>query len=128
MKLKAFLVFILLLCVLIGVLFFLLQRKWLIIQFTFSPTTSPTSIFPTKQNSSHKKSKIFYWKNGKWHNEEVTLIWQEDNIARNINQLVKQWILTLQEEKLLSEHINLESAIVSSVGNESYLSFARSLF
>jgi hypothetical protein len=123
------LLFTILLCGIAGILFFLVQRKWIIVQWTFnSPhiTSIPSQI--NKQNSVQKPVKLYYWKKEKWHQEEATILWLENNSAQNLKLLIKQWLTLQQDEHIVSPHCLLESVAVSSLGNEAYISFDRTLF
>jgi len=109
-------------------IFFLIQRNWLIIHFTFSPSCAESSSTEEKVTAAQKKIKFFYFKNKKWHTEQISLVWDEQNHTMNMQQLIKQWLTVLQDERLLPAHINLESVALSSQGGDAYLSFDRSLF
>jgi hypothetical protein len=120
--------FIILLCIcgLGGIIFFLIQRNWLIVQFTYTPSVASQH---TQQNLTSKKSiKIFYWKKGSWHHEEASIVWDEQNPTQTLQQLVKQWLTTLSDEQLIPSSCILESIALSSPGSEAYLSFDRSFF
>lgn len=123
MKLRA-IVLITLICCTAGTIFFLIQRNWLIIHFTFD---RPQKMF-NQQSSLPKALKIYYLKDEKWHHEEATIIWDENNAALNLKQVVRQWLKVLQDENLVLPHLALESAALSSPGSEAYLSFDHSLF
>ncbi len=76
----------------------------------------------------HKTIKLFFWRQHKWHHETVTMVWDPQNVGRNATQLIKQWLLVMHDEHVLNRHVSLESIAVSSMGNEAYISFDRSLF
>ncbi|MFA6262881.1 MAG: hypothetical protein WCW33_04940 [Candidatus Babeliales bacterium] len=118
--------FIILLCIcgLAGIIFFLIQRNWLIVQFTYTPSVASQQI---QQNLTSKKAvKIFYWKKGSWRHEEASIVCDEQNPTQTLQQLVKQWLTTLSDEQLIPQNCAIESIALSSPGSEAYLSFDRS--
>jgi hypothetical protein len=119
-------IFIILGCLAAGILFFLIQRKWLIIHFTFNPKEL-IAIHP-QHEASRKTIKLFYKKGEKWLHEQTNIVWDEENTAQNTKFLVKQWLLTLQEEHIINPHVSLESIATSTPGSEAYISFDQSLF
>ncbi len=123
MKLKFF-IFILFLCLFVGVIFYLVQRNWLIIQFTGVPLAK--TIATAQSPASRKPIQLFYWKKGAWHHDETTIVWNEQNPADSIQQLVKQWLITMADEELVPHNCSLESVALSSPGSEAYVSFNRS--
>jgi hypothetical protein len=119
-----FFVILLCLCSLVGIVFFLVQRNWLIVQFTYAPSIAHQQ---AQQSLTSKKSvKIFYWKKGSWHHEEASIVWDDQNLTQTLQQLVKQWLTTMVDEQLIPQNCTLESIALSSPGSEVYLSFDRS--
>ncbi len=126
MKTRIF-IFIALFCGLVGTLFFLIQRNWLIVQFTGAPSVVPAA--STQQNlSSQKAVRLYYWKNDKWHHDEVSIIWGDCARGNNIKQLIKQWLILLQEEHIVAPHIMLQSVTLDASGNNVFVSFDHLLF
>ncbi|MFA5306400.1 MAG: hypothetical protein WC365_03040 [Candidatus Babeliales bacterium] len=123
MKTKFFIV-ILFLCSVAGIIFFLIQRNWLIIQFTY---TQPAATQQNPHNVTSKKNiRIFYKNKGGWHHEEASIVWNEHNQEQALGQLIKQWLMTLAGEQLIPRNCILESVVFSSSGNEAFVSFDRS--
>ena len=89
---------------------------------------APSTVAPqTSESATSKKLvKLFYWKKGAWHHEEVPVVWNEQNVTQTLEQLVKQWLSILTDEHLAPQHCTLESIAVSSPGNEAYFAFDRS--
>jgi len=119
-------IFIILLCSCAGVFFFLLQQRWLIIHWNLTPFSDALLAPTTGQSTQQKTIKIFYWNHEKWNSDEVSIIWHEDNTTNNLQHIIKQWLMTLQDERLIPPHVTLESVALSSSGNEAYVSFDRS--
>lgn len=125
MKLRTILV-ISTLCLFVGALFFLFQRKWIIVQFSFFQPSAVT--LSEKDTVGHKSVKLYYWKHEKWNQEEASLIWHEHDAGQNLKQLIKQWLTVMTDERLIAPHVALESVAVSSQDGHAYVSFDRSLF
>ena len=126
MKFKSFFIVILLCCA-AGALFFLIQRNWIIVHFAFAPQ-SFKELTHKESAAAQKTVKLFWSKNNTWHQSTVSLVWDEHNQALNAQQLIKQWLIALQDEHLISGQIKLESVAVSAHDGTAYLSFNRSLF
>jgi hypothetical protein len=115
-------------CFVAGLLFMALQQNWIILRFSSSilnhesPSNSPSV-------SSFKKKKItlFCWKNDSWFSESNEILWSSDS-AQNITNLVQSWLTLLDEEKLTSNKITLQSALLTANSQTAYLSFDQTLF
>ena len=120
---KSHIVFILtIICCLIGALFFLIQRKWLIVQWTFN--TESNEIALAKKETVLKKELTFYWlKKEKLHAEKATLIWRHDKNADNIKQVINTWLEYLKGEKILDPVIAIDSVVLSPSEQDAFLSF-----
>jgi len=110
------------LCCFAGALFFLIQRKWIIIQWTFH--TEPHEIALAKKETVLKKELTFYWwKKEKFHAEKTILVWRHDKNADNIKQVINTWLGYLKSEKILEPVITIESVVLSPSAQEAFLSF-----
>ena len=83
------------------------------------------STIPTAQ---HKKINVHYLKHGKWHHEEASVIWHEQDLAQAMQHVVKQWLSALQDAHLVAPNISVESVAISTPGSDAYLSFDENLF
>ena len=126
MKSKLFLIIILLSGV-AGIIFFLVQRNYVIVQVTSNPFASP-SLQAGGDVGSNRPIKIYFWKHDKWLTDDATVLWNQQDVTSNTSHVIKQWLLTLQDEHLVSSHILVESVSVDDAGSEVYVSFDHSLF
>lgn len=104
-----------------GVLFFFIHQNMLIISWsTFSQAPKYTS-----KITLSKKINIFFWKDEKLHKEELVLTWEQENGEKNIHNVISNWIAVLQDEKIITQQIRLESAALSQA-QELFLCFNQS--
>jgi len=73
-----------------------------------------------------KNCTLYYWHDDLWITEQREIILSNDR-AYNIKQLVNSWLTLLDDEQLLPKKISLDSAMISSSGQELFLSFSRNL-
>ncbi len=109
-------------CCVIGALFFLIQRKWLIVQWTFN--TEANEITLAKKETVLKKDITFsWWKNDKFHHDKSTIIWRRDKNAENIKLVINNWLSHVKGEKVLESSISIDSVVLSQSEQEAYISF-----
>lgn len=139
----SFLLFIL------GFLFFAFYNNWIIL---FLPSYNIETI---SKKHSFKKERVdvslAFWKDNKWNKESINLLWCEADQADNIKYLINGWLNLVREEKVLfsigdtsSQEVggangefnlkkekaflpaaNLQNVLISSCGQNAYLSFDR---
>ena len=122
---KRYLFYLSLLFLCVGFIFFMIQRKWIIIQLPFGQTSLQNS---DEQTAEKIVAKIYFYQDSKWRNEEVVLIGANKDKATKVKQLVKNWLSILKEEHIVPLYVNLESVALSSTGADVYLSFDRNIF
>jgi hypothetical protein len=100
-----------------AIFFFALYNQWLII--TIAQNKNKEII----QTSILRKKEIilYYFNHEKWNNEKQEILWS-DNATKNIYQLLNAWLTLLDEERIISKKITLQTALLSSSGTM-YLSF-----
>ena len=114
---------------LIGAVFFMLQRNWLIVHFAYFPFVTSNPLPQTLQTTAqHKMIKAYYFKNDRWRYEEVRVIWHDQDMALAIKHIVKQWLSTLQDVGLVAVNIMVDSVAVSTPQTEAFISFDQTLF
>lgn len=124
MKYKKRIIFALL-CLTIGTLLVLINRKLIIIRFNLG---SANSGMQSEMSAHHKTVRLYFKKEMKWYHETTTLVWHSHNDADNITTLVTQWLSVLIDEHIIPLHTTLESTAIAGTGSDVYLSFDRSLF
>jgi hypothetical protein len=115
-------------CLAAGVLIFLIQQKWLIINFTGPAHKKAVTPLSHTGKAAKKTIKLWHHKNHQWRFEEASIIWHEQDSALNLAQIVRQWLTIQHDEHALTPHTALEHTTLSSPGSEAYLSFDRPLF
>lgn len=118
--------FLTLFCLFSGFIFLLIQRKWIIIQLPFGNC----SIIGAENLPIAEKivSNVHFNCAGEWQRQEVFLICSSQDKPAKLRQLVKNWLIIMQEKQLIPAHIIVESAVISSTGADAYLSFDRNIF
>jgi hypothetical protein len=105
----------------IGNILFLYFNEIIIINFPRLIIKKDNTIVAYKKNI-----KIFFWKNDKWNRESIDILWSENNSEQNIYQIINNWLLILDEEKILSKRVSLQSALIND--STLYISFDNTLF
>ncbi len=112
-------------CLLIGALFFLFQRNWLMLQWPIR-----TAFFDgasiKKESISKRSVSLYWWKNEKFYHEDEIVIWHDNNGTDSIKHVVDRWLLRMVQEKILLPSMIVDSVALSSDGQSAYLSFNQS--
>jgi hypothetical protein len=117
--------FIILCCMLASGIYFAYNYNWIIFQY---PSKTGHRIASTcSTNASKRTIKRIFWNHGKWHHESADIIWSE-NKAETIQHLINSWLTLLDEEKIMTKKVSVQSVIISSSGAEAYISFDRNPF
>ena len=112
-------------CLGVGIVYYALQKRLIIIQLPSYVTNNST------QESSHAPSQknlmIYYWFQGSFKHEATTIIVSE-NKADMVHYLVTSWLTILEQSGSLTKNVGLEAVLLSSSGNDVYISFDRTIF
>ena len=74
-----------------------------------------------------KKINLHYWDGHTIQHEQEELMWSSDPIT-NINHVISQLLQLFVDEKVMSDKITLQSALLSPSGQDLYLSFSKPFF
>lgn len=113
-------------CFAIGLLFHAYQKEWLILLLPHQSAEIDNTFKQINTNFSQKKVILFFWKHEKWQKEHITIIWSND-IAYNIKIITNNWLMLLEDEKLIDTDIQLLSAVITP-NKELFLSFNKNLY
>lgn len=107
--------------ILLSLLIFALNKNWIIIgyQRNFSSVDQKDSL-------CKKNIKVYFYKTDKFNNENIELLWNNQDIEFNIEQIGKAWLTLLDEEKIINKKISLQSTVL--IENNLYISFDSSIF
>lgn len=114
-------------CILGGVLFFFIQREWVIFKFNFGFGKTNSDLFSKQDLSLRRKVKMYYWKDEKILFEEQMLIWFA-NKSETLKHLVNNWLSFLHQERLIDKKISLETVMIDQGGQQAYFSFNQNPF
>ncbi|MEX0848941.1 MAG: hypothetical protein WD055_01835 [Candidatus Dependentiae bacterium] len=111
--------FIIICSVMSALLFFSLQKEWIIIQRPI-PTTEATT------TKTEQKEYILYWSAHALQQETKTIIWT-DNMQKNLHYVLNSWLMYLYEEGL-HKKLHIETAMLNRSETELFISFDRQPF
>lgn len=118
--------FLALACSCSGVLFFLIQREFIIIQWSYPPKNISQNF--SVDGTTTRIIMLYCWNNKRLLDHQVSLIWYRTNPAENLKTLVSAWIDFAHSEHILSKSIVLQNAWYASHNKEAYLSFDQPIF
>lgn len=110
-------------CIVMGALFFLIQQRWLVIHWSFCPSTEENFEKSIKGTITKKDCSIYSFKDDKEHIDIAQILWEEANTTHNAKELVGHWLIYQQEERIVNQSLSLENVAFSNVGQALYLSF-----
>jgi hypothetical protein len=110
-------------CLFAGILFFLIQRQWLIIHWaSYTPTLGTKE--KNKTGEHKKKLSLFYWKNDKFFHDDTYVIWYENTVSENLKTIITKWLTYITDEKILPHTPTIESVAILSTKHEAIISFS----
>ncbi len=109
-----------------GTLFFLIQRKWLIIHWTFQPIQN-SILLTSKYGSKQQKIRVYFGKDDKFRHDDVTIIWNMENKHDTLKHLIDSWLSTLHDEKILNKKLKVETIALGSSEQEAYISLSQNI-
>ena len=109
-------------CIFCGAFFFLIQRNWLVIHWTFG-FDEQRLIDQTRQDVAlRRKLKLYYSRDDKFFFEDQTFVWFS-NKSENLKHLINNWLSFLHEERVINKKVALETVSLEQTGQEAYFSF-----
>lgn len=99
-----------------GVLFFLNQESWIIINVTKPKTAIKTNNFHIQA----KETPLWIFSQGKFQKETTEIIFSNDH-AQTIKLLINNWLATLEEENIINKQITVHSVILSPSGQDAFI-------
>ena len=91
-----------------------------------SDVKARAKIIAELQSYEPKKIPLYFFKHEKWHFEETSIIWSSQ-ITENITAITNNWLMLMEDEKIIDTDIQLLSAIITE-NKELFLSFNKDLF
>jgi hypothetical protein len=105
---------------LLGALFFLHQESWIIISL---PTRSSLTTLTPTMHAQAKKVKLYLWQKNKFKEEMCEIVINNNNKAQTIQLILNQLLNAFEEEKTIDQQISVQSVILSTSGQEAFISF-----
>lgn len=112
-------------CIISGLAFHAYQKEWIIFLFPHQNMHGEEINDITTPSYSQQKIILFFWKQDRWHQEYNHVIWSS-NIERNIQTITHNWLILMEDEKLIETDIQLISTVVTA-HKELFLSFNKNL-
>lgn len=94
----------------VGTILYAYQKEWIIIILP-----QATAVYQSEnvdEKLQHHKVALFFFKHKQWHKEEINIIWSPD-AAQNVKTLANNWLMLLEDEKIIEKDIQVISAIIS---------------
>lgn len=123
MNVRFSVIFFIAACIGTGVLFFLVQHRWVVVHWSFKPATYENSSESEKTTVEKRKCKIYAFKDDKEVVDEAIILWEPNNNTHNVRQLVATWVTYQQEERILNQSLSLEAVAVSAATQILLLTF-----
>lgn len=124
MKLTSLLPLILFCCI-AGLVFHAYQKEWIILVLPHQTADTATQDQAADTTFVQKKITLHFWKHEQWHKEQTTVIWSSQP-ADNVKTVTNNWLMLLEDEKIIDTDIQLISAVIGS-NKELFLSFNKDL-
>lgn len=113
-------------CITAGLAFHAYQKEWVILLLPHQAAENSIESLQPQTACSQKKITLYFYKHDTWHHEQTTVLWS-DNVANNVKIVTNNWLTLLEEEKLLSNDVQVISAVLTS-NKEMLLSLNKDLF
>ena len=112
--------------VLAGIIFFLWQQGFIVLHIPWHNRLHNVALHKTS-SFQRKSIMLYHWKNNKWYETSSTVLWDTQNSAESIKNLVNSWVQSAQDEQLVMHAFWLRHVAVTSLGSELLLSFSQSI-
>lgn len=113
-------------CLVLGMLFFLVSRNWLVVRLNLFTSVAERAFTHTHTQSVVRRDvTLHYWRDERWHTRKQSIIWLSDTAAL-IKHLVNRWGALLYDEHVIDKHVGIESVALSNFGQTAFLSFDQS--
>lgn len=113
------------LCFFIGLAFHAYQKEWIILLLPNQTADIQTQLQTSDVSFTQQKVILFFWKHEQWQKEYTTVIWSSD-VAHNVKTITNNWLMLLEDEKLIDTDVQLLSAIITT-NKELFLSFNKDI-
>ncbi|MFH1831683.1 MAG: hypothetical protein ABH827_02660 [bacterium] len=111
-----------------GIFFFLLNRDYLVIKWIGGSSSAELDTLKIGVSVARKKVQYFFYKDHVLARETGTIVWAPDNITKSFERLIGDWLICLQDQKLISRTVFLRSVAFSFGSEEIFLNFNQSFF
>lgn len=107
----------------LGAVFFLVRRNWLLVHWVPAYKVSDDiSGVLGKKVAPKKNIFLYYWRDDDLKKERVNFVWL-DNKAEILKLIVGNWLTYMYEERVLEKKVGVDSVSLSMSEQEAYVSF-----
>jgi len=107
-------------CFIMGTVFFLIQKEYVIIRLPYHKQTN--SHMPSPETDTIKKEISYYfWHKEQWLEEQRTGLWS-DNKDINLKHLISTWLTIAQEEGILDHKVQVQAVALNHNGYIAFVS------
>lgn len=111
--------------ILCSVAYFLYNQQLIIIKSPFGKTYEKHAI--EQVIAQKKKIKHFFWHHDAWRQEIAEILWSDQKVQA-LCALITSWLTIVEEEKINTKKISLQSIALSTTQQEVFCSFDRNPF
>ncbi|MBD3273568.1 hypothetical protein GF385_04445 [Candidatus Dependentiae bacterium] len=111
----------------VGILFFLIHKDIVVVKFFWNSKNQEFILNSKDSYIKRKDIKFFYFKDDKLLSDSKKIVWFKDKV-KLLKHLVNNWLSFLQEERLVTNSIGLDTVCLGQDGQTAYFSFDKYLF
>ena len=115
-------------CIMFGYLFFFLYNNILVVRWMRQTSLDARMLAYSKKHvASHKPLVFYFWRDEVLVKGARNFLWHDDQ-AENLRAITGSWLSFLYDERVITRPVVVESAALSDLEHEVYISLDRSPF
>lgn len=106
-----------------GLFFFLIQKEFVIVQWSFLKKTN----LITNNTTTKRNLALYCWNGQQYIDHHQSIVWHRNNHVENLKLLVHVWLQFAHAEKIIAKPVAVQSVLWPTSGQEAYLSFDQNI-